>query len=412
MARASRSIMGVCWRVPGLLPAFAVAWLAAACGFKSPPASGIDVPGDSSVDAPGDTADAPARAWLSPWSHRKPITLLASQIRAPGGGALTDFPVLVSLTDPDIAAAARADGADTAFTAADGTTRLAGELESFTPDDQKLVAWVKVPSLSTTVDTTIFVYYGNPDPPPPPQAPETVWTADYLGVWHLDQDPANAGSIRDSTGHLNGTANNMISTDRAPAQIGQGLSFDGVDSYLSLPMANLGNTFTISMWVNYKDQIGTTASGRTLLANSDRSPDSNGFRFFINSISTSNRRLIFETGTGAPNSGRMAETADGAVPASKFAHVAAVVNRAAQSALLYIDGVLVNPTATSTALNFQNNSDFNVGRRKNGTVYLAGTLDQIEIATVLRSPEWLQTVVNNQAQPSAFHAVGPEEAAP
>src|SRR5262249_49362282 len=155
---------------------------AGACGFGSPRAS-QDAGTDASVDGPIDT---PPTAWLHPWSHRKAITLQASQIVAPGAGALVDFPVLISVIDPQIAASALATGADIVFTADDATMVLAGEIESFSPAFKSLVAWVKVPSLSATVDKRLYVYYGYAGPSSPPaQTPKAVWTADFLAVWHL-----------------------------------------------------------------------------------------------------------------------------------------------------------------------------------------------------------------------------------
>ena len=40
------------------------------------------------------------------------------------------------------------------------------------------------------------------------------------------------------------------------------------------------------------------------------------------------------------------------------------------------------------------------------------TLDEIRIATVARSPQWISTEFANQNAPSTFYAVGPEQAAP
>ena len=427
MAWAIRSIMGGCWRAARwayrrggsspdraaiLIPALVAALLAAACGINSRPASGIDAPNNTSPDAspaePDAPIDTPPPGWLHPWKQRKPIALLASKIEAPSDTELTDFPVLVSLTDQEIVASARADGADIVFTAADGTTVLASEIESFTTFDQKLVAWVKLPSLSATVDTTIFLYYGNSTPAI--REPGEVWTANYLGVWHLNQDPVGGGTIRDATsGNHVGTANNMLSDALAPAQCGRGLKFDGMASYLSFTSANLGNAFTISMWLNYAD---VTSSG-TLLTNSKSGHDSNGLRFFINTASSNpgDRRLIFETGDGNLNSGQTAQSDANAVPIGAFTHVTAVVDRNTGTTLLFVDGTSV-ATSMSTSTTFRTNSDFQVGQIENNDSRFSGQLDEIEIATELRSPEWIRTSFNNQSVPDSFYTLSAEELEP
>ena len=45
-------------------------------------------------------------------------------------------------------------------------------------------------------------------------------------------------------------------------------------------------------------------------------------------------------------------------------------------------------------------------------LYFPGMLDEIEVASVARSPEWLKTAYNNQSQPGSFHTLGSEEREP
>jgi MSHA biogenesis protein MshQ len=382
--------------------------LVAACSFEAPFPGGGPEP-DAGVDAAIDPEDsATPRAWLRPWARRKAITLLASQIEAPGDAALTDFPVLVSVTDPQLAASALAGGEDIVFTAGDATTVLASELESFTPTTGQLVAWVKVPSLPATTDTRLYLYYGNPSPPP--RTPEAVWTSSHLAVWHLHQDPGpgGEGEIRDATGgNHDGTAANMESSDSVPARIGRGLKFNGIDEDLSFDSMDVGNAFTISMWIAFTGGSNV----KPLIANSATGRDQDGFRFFVNTAGTSDRKLIFETGSGDTASGRTADTGAGALPLDTLTHVAAVVDRTAATALLYVNGASV-AVDTSIGNNFETRSGLAVARMKDALVHFPGTVDQIEVARALRAPEWIRTSFNNQSQPTSFHALDPEELAP
>jgi hypothetical protein len=77
-------------------------------------------------------ASLPAANWYhsgGTWTNRKMIAI--DHTKVAGTVALTNFPVLLSLRDDDLRNLAT--GGDILFTAADGTTKLAHELESYDP---------------------------------------------------------------------------------------------------------------------------------------------------------------------------------------------------------------------------------------------------------------------------------------
>ena len=81
------------------------------------------------------------------WKYRKKITIDNTKVDA----TLSDFPVLVSLTtDSELSNNARSDGFDILFTSSDGTSKLKHEIEKYTTGTGLIVAWVKVPSLSSS----------------------------------------------------------------------------------------------------------------------------------------------------------------------------------------------------------------------------------------------------------------------
>lgn len=82
-------------------------------------------------------------SWYDPgWQCRKSITIDHTKVSAD----LTGFPVLISVTDSDLALKAQSNGYDILFTDSSGSIRLSHEIESY--DSGDLVAWVNVPSLS------------------------------------------------------------------------------------------------------------------------------------------------------------------------------------------------------------------------------------------------------------------------
>lgn len=87
-------------------------------------------------------------AWYNPaWGYRKAVLINSKPDAGDCGtgtcvpAAQVNFPVLVSLaSDAALAARAQDDGDDILFTAADGTTQLAHEIESFDGATGALVA--------------------------------------------------------------------------------------------------------------------------------------------------------------------------------------------------------------------------------------------------------------------------------
>jgi len=66
-----------------------------------------------------------AQGWYNTggnWAHRKSVTI--DHTKVSGSLALTNFPVLISVTDANLQASAQSSGNDILFTAGDGVTKL------------------------------------------------------------------------------------------------------------------------------------------------------------------------------------------------------------------------------------------------------------------------------------------------
>ncbi len=98
--------------------------------------------------------------------------------------------ILIDITDSDLSSSAQSDGDDILFTSSDGTSKLAHEIENYTTGTGALRSWVKVPSVSTSVDTDIYMYYGNSGASNQESVAD-VWT-DYSMVWHMSEDPSGS----------------------------------------------------------------------------------------------------------------------------------------------------------------------------------------------------------------------------
>ena len=75
------------------------------------------------------------------WTYRKKITIDHNQVPS----TLTDFPILISRTDADWkdtaygGHVAQSDGGDILFTESHGTSKLAHEIEKYTPSMGELI---------------------------------------------------------------------------------------------------------------------------------------------------------------------------------------------------------------------------------------------------------------------------------
>lgn len=96
--------------------------------------------------------------WNSNWDYRKLITVNHSLVDCD----LSDFPILVDITDSDLASKAQDDGDDICFILwSDNSTKLNHEIELFNGTSGELVSWVNITSLSGSTETKIWMYYGN-----------------------------------------------------------------------------------------------------------------------------------------------------------------------------------------------------------------------------------------------------------
>jgi hypothetical protein len=235
----------------------------------------------------------PTPTWFNyNWLYRKNITIDKTKVAA----TLTDFPVLINYTDTDlIFPKAQANGNDILFTKADGTTKLSHQIESFTSGTGALVTWVKIPSpgLSSAANTSIYMYYGNSSVSSQ-ENPTDVWTANYLGVYHLNE--STGSDPRDSTSN----ARHGIQSSSPPQMAGQidgSLQFDGTADRVKMGNAfDFGsNPFTASAWVKGGGE------NQQVLGKSNWAGNENGIQIYTNSSAyvTAPKSSVGLTATGS-----------------------------------------------------------------------------------------------------------------
>ncbi len=170
------------------------------------------------------------------WQYAKKISVDSGDVDT----NLTDFMLLINITDSDLSSKAQGDGDDIVFVHNDNSTVIKHEVEEY--GSGWLTAWVRV-NVTSASDYEFYMYYGNPTVGNS-ENPRSAWK-NFEVVLHLNDD------FFDSTGKHNGT--NTGSTD-VPCSIRDCQSFDGINDWIVLAndIPTEGRVeLSFNAWVNY-----------------------------------------------------------------------------------------------------------------------------------------------------------------
>jgi hypothetical protein len=204
---------------------------------------------------------SPTACTWNGYSFQRAITI--DHTRVPNTDQV-NFPFLFSSTDPLLATTANGghvtspsgyDIISTSDTA--GNNVLSSEMEEYNPVTGQVTAWVRIPDLSHTSDTTIYLFYGNSKITVSQQNPGSVWDGNYLEVLHMNGDTGI--EVPDSTTKGN---NGTKESATSPAAVTTGVianseSFDGATGFVALPppMTAGLSMFSASLWVQTTDTV-------------------------------------------------------------------------------------------------------------------------------------------------------------
>ena len=161
--------------------------------------------------------------WNSDWSIRKKIVIDTTSTGVPIDGAIGTSPVLIRLHDGVFSfEAAKDDGSDIRFVAADDKTLLTYHIESYDNLMNEAFVWVKVPDLKPGSQTTIYMYYGNAgNSAVKVDDPKGTYDSDTVLDYHFAEK--NAAFV-DSSGNSNASKTFGATVD---SLIGPGLRLTG-----------------------------------------------------------------------------------------------------------------------------------------------------------------------------------------
>ena len=301
-----------------------------------------------------------------------------------GSGTLTDFPVLVKLSDA-IEGFDYADfGTTTNLVFKDaGGYVLPHEIDTWDATGVSLV-WVRLPSLSST--TTFTMYYGGSDAAG--NEPATVWAgACYVGVWHMDETD---GTVADASGHgltatptpaVGASASVRYAGSDAPVGHARQTGTSSTKCYLSVPSydsLNVGDTFTMSGWVRLTENV---ANNPRLFSRKDSYSSNNGWEIEMATASSANFNV-----RGAARDKDLCKGSFSPNLQNRWTHVAFVYDGSTCS--VYSNGFqLVSGSITSAT---DNGLPLSIGCDSDGTeANIRGAFDECRLMDAVASADWI-----------------------
>jgi len=348
------------------------------------------------------------------WHYRKQITIDCTQV----AGDLENFTVLLSTTDPDLMKA-QSDGDDILFMNGAGVaTKLHHEIETFDASSGELVAWIYIPTLSSSNNTVFYMYYGNPNSIDQTY-PQKTWDTNYILVYHMND--YTESMIKDITNNdNNGIKHGTTHPAESTGKIGKAQYFNGnVSCYMSSSknIAHGSNPWTYECW--YKaDSYGhsedpyPTEPYSIFFSMATGSP-TNCLAINIALRNSENRYRCYMDSHGANG---YSYTDNLNVFDNQWHHAVVVRDNGASQFKIYIDGspdyIVVSSISPGYTIQTTQLEIGAIHVYYPNRMYYEGVLDEIRVSSITRSPQWISTSFNNQNNPADFLFIGPEESGP
>lgn len=338
-------------------------------------------------------------AWAdSNYQRRVSVTIQSSQV----GSTLTDFPLFIDPTElpAGFAANVEADGDDVRIYADDHATLLDIEMVDVTKD-----FYTRVPSVSATVDTEVWVYYDYASATAY-GTPEDVWDADYVMVQHMDGATFTDLDDSSSTGS-DVTGQSGSPTYAVTGVAGDAVTFSGSGEYVTVPDATaldleITDTFSLEMWIKTAQ-----ASTRGMLCKWN---GTDGWHTFLYSTG-GKERATFQFSDGAAYRFRYGQTdlSDDVWHYLVFTYDGSNTQAGMK---IYVDGAeeTYNDGSSGTITQVANADVVVIGARLGGTpLYFDGEIDGVRITTATLTSDRISSAYTNINAFTTFCVVGTEE---
>jgi concanavalin A-like lectin/glucanase superfamily protein len=365
---------------------------------------------------------APAAAsWPNGYTYRRTVTI--DHTKVPGN--LTNFPVLVCFNGgtgtncdgvnantslPELKTVGNGGHvqntvsstqvythticADCIFTDSDASTVLSFEIVLYNAASGFMEAWVKNPAVSSTVDTVMYIYYGNASVTTDQTSANAVWDSNYKMVYH--NPDGTTIDLHDSTSNAVTLTNNGGAA--AAGQIDGGFNtFTGNYASTSSGVPTVQTVVTISMWMQpvLLDPFQSICLQTSTAANgwgfSPNGPGTNKVDMYTRGVQDNNFTTLPVPTTGV------------------WSFFAGTFTGGTLVGLMCTTGSCTSETLTSVSNPNNGNGGFFEGKWDGAGNPCNSVLDEVRFSVgIARSANWNNTEYNNQNSPNTFYTLGPE----
>jgi hypothetical protein len=334
----------------------------------------------------------------------------------------SDFPFLFSGVYPELATignggkVTNAKGYDIALTSdATGQNRLDHEIDTYDPLTGTVSLWVRIPSLSHSTDTALFIWYGNSNVLTSQENVKGVWKNNSLSVYHFGT-PSNP-SLKDSASagydlSIRGNAQTGGAIGAGQGVVGGGWAFSNPNQSSVAGMLE-ENTL-------YRESVSAYPRGTSAVTLE---------AWFMTSGKNGNSGELVGYGEDGVNGDRVGlviaaadftQTVQGALSLefrnigvgimtfsndNKWHHLVGVYG-GGSSGQVYLDGANIASTTSLPPISIPT-TELRLGGLP-GTECcwgFNGSLDEVRISSGPRSADWVATEYNNQSSPSTFYTM-------
>jgi hypothetical protein len=343
---------------------------------------------------------APPTNWLCDFSNRVMLTIDHNDINAP----LTNFPALVYLStssgrnNDDVSFVfdelqSDANRYKIAITTSDGLTQCYVEIEKWNDASEQAWLWVKVPAISNSTDTILYLYYDSTSADNTTYVGDTnsvpaemVWDSNFALVQHLGE---NTTVVHDST------VNNNDETNPPPEPPSPGYIratyndpgiMDGSYSFSSGSRIQMAHSTSLDITENITVEafvyLNDATDGKLLVK--DDPFDIGGSGCYNLQQENSQLELMLDLGGG------WVRASSGTYNTGEWVYVAGTYDR--QMIRLYLHGTQQATNPQTDPIRSSDIINVALGNRAddNGTLYdLNGLLDEVRISNTARSAAWV-----------------------
>jgi len=334
------------------------------------------------------------------FAHKRTLTINHAQVST-GTLTYTNMAVLISTNDVSLSTTTgsggrllNSSGFDLVFTTHSDCSSWELHWDTETIQNvgvSSFTAWVKVPSISSTTDTTFYMCYGSTSITTFQGGASSTWDSNYKGVWHL-ANGKTLGALDATSNGNNGTITGSTATvgqiDGAGSFNGSQYIDNGTSSSLDIP-----GDITATAWIKQTNQSGF--QGVFSRSNSNLPAP---FDYYINPT------VPYQIAFVGSDTTQLAS--NNPIPTGQWNYIGFTVS--GNTTTFYINGV-PDGTATSSTHTSGGTHRFLIGARDDIGTAFNGTIDEVRISNVARTSDWIKTEYNNQFAPNTFTTIGAEQ---